>query len=131
MLMIRFQRIGRTNQAAFRMVVLEKERAAKTGRITDRLGSYNPHTKALSIDEARLKDWIAKGAQPTDTVRNLLITKGILQGKKVNVIAERILAKKEEVVAEAAAPVAAAPAAEVAEAASEAPAAEVAEAPAA
>ena len=96
MLMIRFQRIGRTNDPAFRVVLLEKERAAKTGRITEQLGSYNPRSKELVLNEARVKEWIAKGAQPTDSIRNLLIGKGILEGKKVNVLPRKTPIKKEQ-----------------------------------
>ncbi len=101
--MIRFQRIGRINDPAFRIVVLEKERAAKAGNITELLGTYNPRSKALTLDEARVKEWLAKGAQPTDSIRNLLITKGVITGKKVNVLPKKTPPKKEEVV-EAATP---------------------------
>ena len=101
MLMIRFQRIGRTNDPAFRIVLLEKERAAKTGRITEQLGTYNPKSKALTLDEARVKEWIAKGVQPTDSIRNLFITKGILEGKKVNVLPKKTPQKDEDVEATA------------------------------
>ena len=97
--MIRFQRIGRRNQAAFRIVVVEKARAAKSERVSDRVGTYNPHSKAVTLAEDRIKDWISKGAQPTDTVRNLLITKGIIAGKKVNALPSRV-AKKVEAPAE-------------------------------
>ena len=100
MLMIRFQRIGRTNDPAFRIVLLEKSRAAKAGNITEQLGNYNPKSKALTIDEARVKEWIAKGAQPTGSIRNLLITKGIISGKKVNVLSKKTPQKKEVAVAE-------------------------------
>ncbi len=110
--MIRFQRIGRTNDAAFRIAVLEKERAAQSNRIVAKLGSYNPRTKALQLDAEAVKGWIAKGAQPTGTVHNLLVSKGIIEGKKVNVLPKKTVAKKEEPVAEAAP--AAAPAAEAA-----------------
>ena len=96
MLMIRFQRIGRTNDPAFRIVLLEKERAAKAGSITEQLGTYNPKSKALTIDGERIKEWIAKGAQPTDSIRNLLINKGILEGKKVNVLPKKTPIKSEE-----------------------------------
>ena len=89
MLMIRFQRIGRTNDPAFRIVVLEKERAAKAGAITELLGTYNPRSKALTLDAEKVKAWIAKGAQPTDSIRNLLISKGIMEGKKVNVLPKK------------------------------------------
>ncbi|OGG78119.1 30S ribosomal protein S16 [Candidatus Kaiserbacteria bacterium RIFCSPLOWO2_01_FULL_52_12b] len=89
MLMIRFQRIGRTNDPAFRIVVLEKERAAKAGNIVELLGTYNPRSKALTLNEASVKEWIAKGAQPTDSIRNLLINKGVIVGKKVNVLPKK------------------------------------------
>ena len=105
MLMIRFQRTGRTNDPAFRIVVLEKERAAKAGNITELLGTYNPRSKALTLNEARVKEWIAKGAQPTDSIRNLLITKGVIGGKKVNVLPKKTPQKKEGVEVAATAPV--------------------------
>jgi len=99
MLMIRFQRIGRTNDPAFRIVVLEKERAAQAGNILELLGTYNPRSKALTLDEAGVKGWIAKGAQPTDSIRNLLINKGVIQGKKVNALPKRTPQKDEAAIA--------------------------------
>lgn len=96
MLMIRFQRIGRTNDAAFRIVLVEKERAAKTGRINEVLGSYNPHSKATNLKEERIKEWMSKGAQLTPTVHNFFITKGIISGKKINVLPKKTVPKKEE-----------------------------------
>lgn len=118
MLMIRFQRIGRVNDPAFRIVVLEKERAAKAGNIVEQIGTYNPRSKALTLDEARAKDWIAKGAQPTGSMLNLFITKGIVQGKKVNVLPKKTPQKGEsaEAPAEAQAVAEAAPAPAVEEA---------------
>lgn len=108
--MIRFQRIGRTNDPAFRIVLLEKTRAAKAGDITELLGTYNPKSKALTLNEARVKEWIAKGAQPTDSIHNLLVAKGIIEGKKVNVLPKKTSQKKEG--AEAAAAPVSAPASE-------------------
>lgn len=95
MLMIRFQRIGRTNDPAFRIVVLEKERAAKTGSIVELLGTYNPRSKALTLDEGQVKHWISKGAQPTGSIHNLLVSKGVIEGKKVNVLPKRTPLKKD------------------------------------
>ena len=95
MLMIRFQRIGRTNDPAFRIVVLEKERAAKAGNIVEQLGTYNPRSKALTLNEEHVKDWIKKGAQPTGSIHNLLINKGIIEGKKINVLSKKTPQKKE------------------------------------
>lgn len=96
MLMIRFQRIGRTNDPAFRIVVLEKERAAKAGNIVEQLGTYNPRSKALTLNEEHVKEWISKGAQPTDSIHNLLITKGVIEGKKVNVLPKKTPIKKDQ-----------------------------------
>jgi small subunit ribosomal protein S16 len=95
MLMIRFQRTGRVNNPSYRIAVLEKERAAQAGNVVELLGTYNPHTKELGIDGEQVKAWIAKGAQPTDSLKNLLITKGILDGKKVNVLPKKTVQKTE------------------------------------
>ncbi len=133
MLMIRFQRIGRANDPAFRIVVLEKERAAKAGNIVEQVGTYNPRSKALTLNEEQVKHWIAMGAQPTDSIRNLLINKKVIEGKKVNALPkktpqvdEAAIAAAAEAEKKAAADAAAAKAAE--EAAAAAPA-EVAAAP--
>ncbi|MDE2173241.1 MAG: 30S ribosomal protein S16 [Patescibacteria group bacterium] len=103
MLMIRFQRIGRTNDPAFRIVLLEKARAAKAGGIAQLLGTYNPKSKALTLDEARVKEWIAKGAQLTDSIHNLLVNKGVIKGEKVNVLPKKTPQKNEAKIAEEAA----------------------------
>lgn len=88
-MMIRLQRIGRTNDPAFRIAVLEKARAAKSSRIVENLGTYNPHSKALTLDAEKTKGWISKGAEPTGSVWNLLIKKGIIEGKKVDMLPSR------------------------------------------
>ena len=109
--MIRFQRIGRTNDPAFRIVCIEKERAAKAGNIVELLGTYNPRSKALTLNEEQVKHWISKGAQPTGSIHNLLITRGVITGKKVNVLSKKTPQKKEEeAVVPAAAPAAETPA---------------------
>jgi small subunit ribosomal protein S16 len=99
MLMIRFQRTGRTNDPSFRIAVLEKERAAKAGNIVELLGTYNPRSKALTLNEEQVKVWISKGAQPTDSIRNLLINKGVIDGKKINVLPKKTPQKSEEKIA--------------------------------
>ena len=101
MLMIRFQRIGRRNDPAFRIVVVEKERAAKTGSILEQVGTYNPKSKALNLKKEEIKAYIAQGAQPTDSIHNLLLKEGVITGKKRNVLPKKSPPKKEE---EAAAP---------------------------
>lgn len=127
MLMIRFQRIGRTNDPAFRILVLEKTASPKAGTYTDLLGTYNPKTKALTIAADRLKEWMAKGAQVSPSLMNLLIAKKILEGKKTQVISKKNLEKN---VAKKAEEAAAAQAAAEAAAATPEPEAAPEEAPA-
>lgn len=97
--MIRFQRIGRTNDPAFRIAVLEKERAAKAGNIVEIIGTYNPRSKALTLNEEQAKAWIARGAQPTDSIHNLLVAKGVVTGRKINALPKKTPQKNEEVMA--------------------------------
>lgn len=85
MLMIRFQRVGRRNDPAFRVVLAEKRSKPKSGEI-EILGSYHPKTKEAALKSERILYWIGKGAQCSPTVYNLLITKGVIQGKKINVV---------------------------------------------
>ena len=111
MLTIRFQRKGRKNDPSFRIVVLEKARSPKAGNPLEVLGSYHPKTKDTIINADKVKHWMGKGAQVSGTVHNLLITKGVIQGKKVNVLQKKHPPKKEgEEAKVAAAPAAPAPA---------------------
>jgi len=84
MLMIRFQRVGRRNDPAFRVVLAEKRSKPKSGEI-EILGSYHPKTKEAALKSERILYWLGKGAQCSPTVHNLLISKEIIQGKKLNV----------------------------------------------
>lgn len=134
--MIRFQRIGRKNDASFRMAVLPKTAGPKAGKYVDLVGTYNPKTKLMTVKEDRIKHWMGQGAQLSPSLSNLLVAKGVIEGKKVQVISktnlEKNIAKKkaeEEAAAakaaeEEAKAAAAAKAAE--EAAAEAPAEEAA-----
>ncbi len=143
MLMIRFQRIGRKNDPAFRIAVLEKTSGPKAGKYVDLVGSYNPKTKATTVLAEKVKEWVAKGAQISPSVMNLLIKEGVYEGKKHAVVSKKNLEKNvaaneekarkeaEAVAAAAAAKVEAEKAAaEAAKAAAEAPVEEVVEAPA-
>ena len=105
MLMIRFQRIGRKNDPAFRMLVLEKASGPKAGKYVDLVGTYNPKTKAVTLQPERIKDWVAKGAQVSPSLMNLLISKGVFEGKKINVLPKKSAPAKEPEAAPVAAPV--------------------------
>jgi small subunit ribosomal protein S16 len=81
------------------------------------LGTYNPATKARTLKDDRIKHWISVGAKPSDTMHNMLLSAGIIKGKKINVLPKKTVAKVEAPAAEAAAPAAAeAPAAEATQA---------------
>jgi small subunit ribosomal protein S16 len=96
MLIIRLQRKGRKNEPTFRVVLTESTNSPKSGNFLEILGSYDPRDKNITkIDGDRVKEWIEKGAQVSDTVNNILINQGIIEGKKINV-----LPKKQPIVAE-------------------------------
>ena len=76
---IRLTRVGATKQPTYRLVVADS-RSARDGRAIDTIGHYNPRTDPieLNVDEAKAKDWLSKGAQPSDTVKRLFRQAGIL-----------------------------------------------------
>jgi small subunit ribosomal protein S16 len=113
MLKIRLQRTGRTNNPSYRVVVTEHTNGPKSGRAVEVLGSYNPKSKERVLNADRITHWLKNGAQASGTMHNMLISTGIISGKKINVLPKKTVAKKEEPAAEAA-PVAEAPAAEAA-----------------
>ncbi len=84
MLKIRFQRVGRKNDPAFRVVVTER-RSKPKGNGIELLGNYHPKTKATALHAERILYWMSKGAKPSPRVHNLLIRKGVIKGKKISV----------------------------------------------
>ena len=77
MQVIRLTRIGKQNQAAFRIVLAEKARAVK-GMNQEVLGFYNPaENKKTEFNKERIEYWISKGARPSDSVASLLKTNGM------------------------------------------------------
>jgi small subunit ribosomal protein S16 len=70
---IRLRRTGTTKRPHYRVVVADS-RAPRDGRFIEILGHYNPLTEppTVSIDRSKMEAWIAKGAQPSNTVRRLL-----------------------------------------------------------
>jgi small subunit ribosomal protein S16 len=96
MLKIRLQRVGRKNDPHFRLVVLDSKEGPRSGNIIETLGFKNPKTKELKVDAERAKFYIGNGAQTSDTVHNILVSEGIVEGKKKNP-----LPKKSPIVKEA------------------------------
>ncbi len=72
MLAIRMQRNGRKGQAFFRVIVQESRLSPSSGRVVAYLGSYNPHTKDVSLDNEQVSKYLSNGAQPSDRVARLL-----------------------------------------------------------
>ena len=72
-LMIRLARIGKKKHPFYRVVVTEKTRP-RNGRFVEIVGTYNPQKKpaAVQLNSERVQYWIAKGAQPSETVRSLI-----------------------------------------------------------
>ena len=75
---IRLQRGGRKSYA-FYSIVIADARAPRDGRFTEKIGSYNPNTNPATVDLNfdRALYWVECGAQPTDTVRNILSGEGV------------------------------------------------------
>jgi small subunit ribosomal protein S16 len=80
---IRLTRVGATKQPTYRVVVADA-RSARDSRAIETIGHYNPRTEPieLNVDEARAKEWLSKGAQPSDTVVRLFKQAGILPAGK-------------------------------------------------
>jgi len=95
MLKIRMQRTGRINSPSFRIVVIEHARSPKAGNFLEKLGTYNPKTKERNLNAERIKYWLGVGAQASGTMHNMLISAGIIEGKKVNVLPRKSPPAKE------------------------------------
>lgn len=79
MVKIRLKRIGAKKAPIYRVVVADS-RYPRNGRFIEEIGSYNPLTEPaqINIDGEKAKEWIGKGAQPTETVKSLLKKSGIV-----------------------------------------------------
>jgi small subunit ribosomal protein S16 len=80
---IRLTRVGATKQPSYRVVVADS-RSARDSRAIETIGHYNPRTEPIevSIDADKAKSWLAKGAQPSDTVLRLFRNAGIVPAEK-------------------------------------------------
>ena len=111
MLVIRFFRTGKRNQPSYKIVVANKRNSARGGRFVEEVGFYNPLTKQKVLKDDRIKYWISVGAQPSNTIKNLLISEKITEGEKIDVH-KKSKKSAEEGTAQAPAPAAAATQAE-------------------
>lgn len=77
---IRLKRMGAKKRPFYRIVVADS-RSPRDGRFIEEIGYYNPTTdpKTVKIDAERVREWLSKGAKPSDTVKALLERAGIAQ----------------------------------------------------
>ena len=77
---MRLVRMGDKKSPVYRIVVVDARKAA-TGEYIDKVGFYDPKSNpvTLTVDVEKAKDWIAKGVQPTETVKSLLVQTGALE----------------------------------------------------
>ncbi|MGL4589730.1 MAG: 30S ribosomal protein S16 [Mycoplasmatales bacterium] len=79
MVKIRLKRMGAKKQAFYRIVVSDV-RTKRDGKAIEELGYYDAvkNPAVIKVDETKALEWLAKGAQPTETVRNILSKEGIM-----------------------------------------------------
>ena len=77
---IRLKRMGSKKKPFYRIVVADS-RAPRDGRFIETVGTYNPlvEENQVTLKEDRVLAWLADGAQPSDTVRNILSKEGVLK----------------------------------------------------
>ena len=78
MLKIRLARVGKKKQPAYRVVIADA-RAPRDGAYVEIIGHYNPRTEPTTfvVDSDKARDWLNKGAQPTERVARLFASQGI------------------------------------------------------
>ena len=81
MVKIRLKRMGTTKRPFYRLVVADS-RSPRDGRFIEALGYYDPlpQPASVKIDAERVREWLRKGARPSDSARDLLVAQGILAG---------------------------------------------------
>ncbi len=79
MVRIRLRRVGMKGQPSYRIVAADKE-TQRDGRFLEILGSYNPRTSpaTIKLHEDRIFDWMSKGAQPSDSVVQIMRSAGAM-----------------------------------------------------
>ena len=77
---MRLTRLGDKKSPTYRIVIVDS-RKARDGEYIDKVGHYNPtaNPAEVVVDVDKAKDWLAKGVQPTETVRSLLLKTGVIE----------------------------------------------------
>lgn len=98
MVRLRLMRLGRRHRPFYRLNAID-QRTRRNGKVIENLGWFNPiapeGTQKLELKVDRIKHWLSQGAQPSDTVRDILGREGILDGKALELWEkDRMYAKK-------------------------------------
>jgi len=101
MLMMRLQRVGRKNDPAYRIVVTDKRTGVKSDKHVDRIGSYNPKLGTIILDTDKAKQWLSQGVQASGTMHNILVSQGVIDAKKINVLPKKSPIVDEEAIKKA------------------------------
>ncbi len=101
MLKIKLQRVGRKHDPSFRVVITDRRTGPKSKKHVAQVGFYDAIRKKTILEKEVILDWISKGAQPTDTVYNILVSEGVIKGKKKNVLPKKSPIIDEEALAKA------------------------------
>ncbi|MCH7586544.1 MAG: 30S ribosomal protein S16 [Chloroflexi bacterium] len=105
MVRIRLRRVGARGQPSYRVVAADKE-SPRDGRFLETLGTYNPRTEpaTINLNEARIFHWLKNGAQPSDSVLQIMKTAGawqrwerFKQGEELDKLLEEAAAAKVDV----------------------------------
>jgi small subunit ribosomal protein S16 len=101
MLIIRLQRVGRTNDPSFRVIVTDSKNSAKTGKFLEIVGNYDARQGKPQFKAERIQQWIKDGAQVSETVHNLLVKAKIIAGKTIDTVPVKSVKTVTEAPAEA------------------------------
>jgi len=96
MLKIRLQRVGKKHDPSFRVVLTDSRKGPQSGGFLEVLGSYDARKGEPRLKGDKIKEWMAKGAQVSDTVHNLLVKTGVIKGKKRDVLHQNKIRKEKE-----------------------------------
>jgi len=94
MLKIRLQRVGRKHEPVFRLVLTESTNGPRSGKALEVLGSYDSRRgDKAEFQTDKIKEWMSRGVQLSPTVHNILVSKKVLDGKKINVLPPSVIAE--------------------------------------
>ncbi|MFZ3054939.1 MAG: 30S ribosomal protein S16 [Minisyncoccales bacterium] len=86
MLVIRLFRTGKKKQPSYKVVVTDRNNPPQGGKFVEQVGFYNPITREKTFHSERINYWMGVGAQPSDTVYNILINEGVIKGEKKKIV---------------------------------------------